>query len=301
MANNFQVFDAYGSVITIESSVFGTEHRQIVGASIIGAINTNVPAGSVAAVRTDNASVIAVVQSSVATVPIGTIITSVVSTVPSSVIVGASVFGQLPAGTALLGSVVALSVPQGTVITSIVSTVPSSVIVGASIFGQLPAGTATIGAVTAPSGSILSVTNPAGSITSITHPAGSVTGIRTDNASVITMFQNSSIISLPAPIASLVLGTADLRTQQGGSVVALASPGTGIRNYVTNVQVSNFGPSSVLVTIADNTTSTLGWTIAPAGGGSNFNPLYRAAANSPVTASINGTASVLVSMQGFTL
>jgi len=110
----------------------------------------------------------------------------------------------------------------------------------------------------------------------------------------------TSVLAYPAPLASLVQGTADLRVVQGASVAALSAPGANIRTYITNVQVSNFGPSSVLVKISDNTTSTLGWTIAPAGGGSNYNTNYRSAANSPITASISGTASVLVSMQGFT-
>lgn len=108
----------------------------------------------------------------------GLVHTSLVSTVPSSVIVGASIFGQLPAGTAPLGSVATLqgtnpwavtnvgsiitlnkssvitvskdssvfavqsgtwnNTQAGTVHTSLVSTVPSSVIVGASIFGLPP-------------------------------------------------------------------------------------------------------------------------------------------------------------------
>ena len=76
---NFQVIDAYGSVITIQSSTFGTAERQIVGT--IGGGQS------------------------------GTVISSLVSITPSSVLVGASIFGQLPAGTAPIGSVATL---QGT-------------------------------------------------------------------------------------------------------------------------------------------------------------------------------------------
>lgn len=133
------------------------------------------------------------------------------------------------------------------------------------------------------------------------------------NASVISVHQGSvaaiSTISsvatanggLPiwSPLGSRVQGTADFRGNSA-SIAALPAGGAGVRNYVDSVQISNFGSSSVLVVIADNTTSTLGWSIAPAGGGSNFKPFYRGAANSPITASISGTASVLVSMQGFT-
>lgn len=41
---NYQVIDAYGSVITIQSSIFNSnEHRQIVGASIMGAVPVTIP------------------------------------------------------------------------------------------------------------------------------------------------------------------------------------------------------------------------------------------------------------------
>lgn len=36
---NYQVFDAYGSIITIQSSTFGSVERQIVGASILGGLS----------------------------------------------------------------------------------------------------------------------------------------------------------------------------------------------------------------------------------------------------------------------
>lgn len=77
-------------------SVSGT-----VGASIIGLPPVNVT----------NFPVNQNVSGSVVSFQGGTQITSLVSTVPSSVIVGASIFGQLPGGTAVLGSVATL---QGT-------------------------------------------------------------------------------------------------------------------------------------------------------------------------------------------
>lgn len=61
------------------------------------------------------------------------------------------------------------------------------------------------------------------------------------------------------------------------------------------------GSASVLVTLSGATSSIVGYTIAPAGGGSNI--LYPNAlktnANGAFTASISGQASVLVSAQGF--
>lgn len=163
-----------------------------------------------------------------------------------------------------------------------------------------------------------------GSVISI--PSGSVLTIPT--SSTITVWKDSSILAVPvgsvitvptgsvataitsiatangglhiwSPLGSRIQGTADLRTVQGASVAVIAAQGASSIIYVTNVQIANFGSSSVLVTIADQTTSILGYTIAPAGGGSNYDSFYKTAANNAITASINGTASVLVSMQGF--
>lgn len=104
-----------------------------------------------------------------------------------------------------------------------------------------------------------------------------------------------------APLTKWVRGTADLRTVLGSSVTAIAAQGASIFTYITGVQVVNFGPSSVIVTLAGGLGSVLGYTIAPAGGGSNivYPNALKTGENSAFTASINGTASVLVSAQGF--
>lgn len=82
-----------------------------------GSVAVAIVSGSVA-VATGNSSVQVLnfpttqnVSGSVASFQQGTNITSLVSTVPSSVIVGTSIFGQLPGGTAVLGSITTL---QGT-------------------------------------------------------------------------------------------------------------------------------------------------------------------------------------------
>jgi hypothetical protein len=61
------------------------------------------------------------------------------------------------------------------------------------------------------------------------------------------------------------------------------------------------GSASVLVTFAGGLGSILGYTIAPAGGGSNiiYTNALKTGENSAFTASISGVASVLVSAQGF--
>lgn len=221
--------------------------------------------GSVTAVRTDNASVIttqiagSIMAVAGAVSQSGTVITSIVNSIPSSVLVGASIFGQLPAGTAPLGSVATL---QGT---------NPWVIVG-SVYG---------------SGSVVAFQGGAWSTSVV---ANTITSVATANGG----------LPLWSPLGSRIQGTADFRGTQGASIAVIAAQGSGVFTYVDHVQIANFGTSSVLVTIADNTTSIIGYTIAPAGGGSNFDAFLKGAANSPITASLNGTASVLISMQGFT-
>ena len=234
MTNNYKFYDADSSILTAASSVIGSAHHPYV-----------------------------IIQNSVLSVSQGgTAITSIVNTVPSSVIVGASVFGNVGISgipnVNTAGSVVAF---QGTA---------SNLKTSSSVIGTVP-------------------------VTQVTDP-WSVTNV----GSITTANPQSSVISRYAPIASVIQGTADLRVVKGASVAFLSAQGTGIRNYIKHIQIANFGPASVLVTIADNTTSILGYTIAPAGSGSNYDCFYKSAANSPVTASINGTASVLVSAQGFT-
>lgn len=211
------------------------------------------------------------------------------------------------------------------------------------------------------------VTAPAGSVMTVAALAGSVTGVRTDNASVITVMQNSSIVAVPvgsvitifgqtpsvvgtyaedaahtsgdkgilslsvrndtlasvtsadgdygaialgpsgevvtanSPLTKWIQGTADFRGNAGASIQVLAAQGTSIFTYVTAVQLANMGSASVLVTLTGGLGSVLGYTIAPAGGGSNI--LYpnalKTGANSGFSASISGVASVLLSAQGF--
>lgn len=104
-----------------------------------------------------------------------------------------------------------------------------------------------------------------------------------------------------SPITKWVRGTADLRVVLGSSVTAIAAQGASIFTYITGVQIANMGSASVLVTLAGGLGSILGYSIAPAGGGSNiyYPNALKTGENSAFTASISGTASVLVSAQGF--
>lgn len=218
------------------------------------------------------------------------------------------------------GSVVAFQ--GGTVITSLVSTIPSSVQVGASIIGLTPVNITNTNVNV--SGSVVGFQGGAWSTSIVGAPvfaedAGHTTGdkgifvlgVRNDTLASITSADAdySPIIQGPmgetivanAPITKWIQGTADLRTVQGASVTVLVAQGASVFTYVTGVQLANMGSASVLVTLAGGLGSILGYTIAPAGGGSNI--LYpnalKTGENSAFTASISGTASVLVSAQGF--
>ena len=102
-----------------------------------------------------------------------------------------------------------------------------------------------------------------------------------------------------APITQWLQGTADLRVVLGASVTAIAAQGSSVFTYIREIQVANMGSASVLVTFTGGLGSILGYTIAPAGGGSNYITRLKTGANSAFAASISGTASVLVSAQGF--
>ena len=293
-------------------------------------------------------------------IPVG--ITSIVSTVPSSVLVGSSIFGQLPGGTATLGSVVTIQGTnphiftgsvQGTVsvlgtvpvtqsgnwITSIVNIIPSSVIIGTSIFGQLPSGTAPLGSVATLQGTNPWIVNfqnssivaiPVGSVIGYWHKSPSIVGtyaedaahatgdkgvfglgVRNDTLSSITSADldysphgvgpTGETIATITPFTKGIQGSADLRVVQGASVLVIAAQGASIFSYIRSAQITNLGSASVLVTFGGGLGSILGYTIAPSGGGSNinFDPWLKTGENSAFTASISGTASVLVSAQGF--
>lgn len=97
-----------GSVAVLQ----GTSPWNIAGSVAATITNTTINvSGSVIGFQGTSPWVVNFQNSSLLAGQIGTRVSSLVSTIPSSVIVGASIFGQLPAGTAVLGSVAAL---QGT-------------------------------------------------------------------------------------------------------------------------------------------------------------------------------------------
>jgi hypothetical protein len=200
--------------------------------------------------------------------------------------------------------------------------------VGASIVGQLPAGTAPIGSVAALQGTNPWVSTQVGSVITISQAPSIVgtyaedaahasadkglftLGVRNDTMSSVTSADGDySPVSMGpigealvanAPLTKWVQGTADFRANTGASIVLVAAQGASVFTYITGIQIANMGPASVLVTLA-GTGSTLGYSIAPAGGGSNivYANALKTPANGTFAASISGVASVFVSAQGF--
>ena len=363
---NFEVRDAHGSIITIESSTVGGANRQVVttslGNSSVQLLNSAAVVGSITVLQGTNPWVIGSVSGTV----------------------GTSIIGQLPAGTAVLGSVATLqgtnpwitswgnssilATQQGTVISSVINSAPSSLLTGASIFGQLPAGTAVLGSVAALQGTnpwitsgsvmLLNGANVIGSVavlqgTALWNIAGSVAATVTNTnlnvgGSVLSQQLGTRISSVVGSIpSSLLTGVHGHRndavasylggnltwnpmaTDSAGRILTrpyaaeqsriegyastvnlnansiIAAAGTGLRNYITDVWVANTGAADTLVTfLSGGGLSVLGYTIAPSGSGSNLpglvTPIRTGAGETFDFRAATGTSVLYITAKGFT-
>lgn len=218
--------------------------------------------------------------------------------------VGASIVGQLPAGTAVLGSVAAL---QGTT-PWIVNFQNSSII-------AVQAGSV----VSLSVGSVITVLQAASIVGTYAEDAASasgdkgflVMGARNDTLASVTSTDGDysshvvgpagELIAENAPLTKWIFGTANFSNgNTGASILVTSAQANSVFTYITGVQIANMGSASVLVTLASGG-STLGYSIAPAGGGSNI--YYQNGIKTPQSfgfaASLSGIASVFVSAQGF--
>ncbi len=97
---------------------------------------------------------------------------------------------------------------------------------------------------------------------------------------------------------------ADTSIMANVSVQAIAAQGASIFTYVTAVQVVNVSPNNVYITFTGGLggkSSVLGYSAAPANGGSNITltNAWKTGANMGVSASVSGMGSIFLSMQGF--
>ena len=277
--------------------------------SVQGTVNIGTQSGSVIAFQGTTpwtiSSVYGNISGSVAAYQAGTQITSLVSTIPSSVIVGASIFGLPPVNVTntnlnIGGSVVAFQGPgwsgsvaafgAGTWVTSLVSTIPSSVIVGASIFGLPPVNVTNTNLNVGGSVIAFQGTNPwvTGSIIGTYAEDAAHTsadrglftlGVRNDAvASFVSANLDYSPIGLDSAGRTLIkpFAAEESRIEGVASVVhtsvttLVAAAGAGLRNYITDIALSNGGSVATTVTFRSNGgTSILGNFIVPSGGGNN--------------------------------
>lgn len=268
--------------------------------------------------------------------------------------VGASIVGQLPGGTAVLGSVAALQGTNPWIITSsiagglfpisgsVAATITNTnVNVGGSVVAfqgtspfvvnfqnssilAVPVGSTiallqSSSILSVPVGSTITVFQAPSIVGTYAEDAASasgdkgflVMGARNDTLASVTSADGDysshvvgpagELIAENAPLTKWIQGTADFRNgNAGASIVLMSTGGTSVFSYITGLQVANMGSASVLVTLVSSG-SILGYTIAPAGGGSNiyYQNALKTPSNGNFAASISGIASVLVSAQGF--
>ena len=229
---SYQFLDANSSVLTADSSI-------ISGSGISGTQRPAVDIGSVLG---------------------GVIPVQISGNSSVSGTIGSSIIGQLPAGTAVLGSVMVL---QGTNPWNI-----------ASVYGNI-------------SGSVLSqqlgtrTTSVVGSI-----PSSLLTGTYGHRNDAVASFLGGDLSWRPvatdsagrtlirpfAPEEARIEGY--VSTTNTSITTLVAAAGAGLRNYVTDIWIANTGAAATLVTFSSGGgASVLGYTIAPAGSGSNLQGL----------------------------
>lgn len=270
------------------------------------------------------------ISGSVAAFQAGTQITSLVSITPSSVQVGASIFGQLPAGTAMLGSIAAY---QGAVPWAIAGSVAAVV---TNTVNVNTAGSVVTFQGTSPwvvnyqNSSILAV--PVGSVITVFQapsivgtyaedaPSASgdkgflVMGARNDTLASVTSNDGDysshvvgpagELIAENAPLTKWISGTASALgglPATGSLIPIIAAQGASVFTYITSLQIANPSATNVWVTFLGATNSVIGYTMAPANGGSNISITngLKTNANAAFSASVNAVGSVYLSAQGF--
>ncbi len=296
-----------GSVVAFQGTPEWTVKSSISGgifpvSGSVAAVVTNFPttqnvSGSVAAwLQSTNASVITVGTTAANQSVSGTVGASIIGLPPVNVT-------NFPTTQNVSGSVVAFPTGQYTVVSSLAG-------------GIFPISGSVATVITNTVLPVSGQVSVAGTYAEDSaHTSGSnglfVLGVRNDTLSSVTsadgdytpMAQGPAgeTIVANAPITKWVQGTTSVLNQFGASMVTIASQGASVFTYITGVQVANMGASSVLVTFSGATSSVVGYTIAPGGGGSNIvlPNAWKTNANGAFTTSVSGASSVYVSAEGF--
>ncbi len=274
-----QLLSTNASVITVGSPVANQSVSGTVGASVIGTVPV-----TQATTPWTIGSVYGNFSGSVAAFQTGTWRTSVISSTPTSMLVGASIFGQLPAGTAPLGSVATL---QGTnpwvslTVGSVIAVVQANSIAGT--YAEDAAHTSADRGLF-----VLGVRND--TVASFTSANGEYNAFAHDSA--------GRVLNKPfaAGEASVIANTSIVSAGTTASVLLFAAGGAGIKNYITDWALSNSGGTTVVALIADSDSSVIGRPIVPSGGGNNANfqtPLVTTRANVAVNLQLIGSSSIV--------
>jgi hypothetical protein len=140
-----------------------------------------------------------------------------------------------------------------------------------------------------------------------------VLGVRNDALSAVssadadytqvTVDQTGRLVVLPfAASAARTAGTATTTATTDTSLVA-ASGSASLKTYITDIQIVNTGASTSLITFKDGSGgSTLGYSIAPAGGGSNIHlssPLQTSANTAFFFAAATASTTIYLAAQGY--
>lgn len=305
-------FPPTGSVVA-----FQQDPTKLVGTVSVVSVNPHSVSG-VGVFNTNNigsGSVIAVAQGSVATVIIGGSIAA--SFTPPA--------NQSVSGTVLLGptSVAALQgtnpwmvqLTSGSIITAggnssvqVVGIVPPSSVSGVGVFNTNNIGNGSVITLFSQSPSV--VGTYAEDAAHTTADKGVFTlNVRNDTLSSVTSADSDyspmvvgpvgEVITANSPITKWISGQTSV--MYGTSVQAIPAQGASIFTYITGMQVANVSANTVLLKLTGGLGSVLGWTVAPANGGSNivFPNALKTGENSGVSASISGAGSVYLSAQGF--
>lgn len=112
------------------------------------------------------------------------------------------------------------------------------------------------------------------------------------------------VVTANSPITKWISGTASMiggTPVNGGSVMVIAAQGASVFTYITGIQIANPSANNVWLKFSGATDSVLGYTMAPANGGSNIvlPNAWKTNANGAFTASISAVGSVYLTVEGF--
>lgn len=227
--------------------------------------------------------------------------------------VGASMVGQLPAGTAALGSIAAL---QGTLpwtISSVYGNISGSVaafVVGNASLITLNQGSSILAV---PVGSTITIQQANSIVGTYAEDAGHTSAdkgiftlmVRNDTMSSITSadtdYSPHVVDAQGRTVIKPFTGNDGTLIEYTGSVVStsvtlIQASAVGKKSYITDFWFANTGSVATLVTFQDGSTSVLGYTIVPAGGGSNsqgINLPHRTANAQDLAFKVSTSTSVL--------